>query len=406
MTSSGNVPPCNPPGFVGFLSGLAGSRLALTRTLLYYLAYVSLGLSVVSLGPTLAGLAQHTGSRLNEISFLFVARSLGYLLGSWLGGRLYDRVRGHRLMAAAFLSMASMLALAPLTSRLWALTGVLLLLGFAEGSVDVGGNTLLIWVHGRRVGPFLNGLHFCFGIGAFLSPVIIAQAMLWSGDITWAYWALALLLLPAAAILPRFSSPRHDAVEQRHGRDVPVPYTLVALIVLFFFLHVGAEAAYGGWVFSYATAQGVSNAIVAAYLTSAYWGAITVGRLLNIPIAARFSVNAILTGDLLGCLVSIGILIFFPSSLVALWVGTFGIGLAIASLYPMTLCLAEQRMPMTGRVTGWLLIGSGSGMMVLPWLIGQVFESAGPPVTMWAIAVALLGALAVLAVIQRRPISQ
>jgi hypothetical protein len=41
--------------------------------------------------------------------------------------------------------------------------------------------------------------------------------------------------------------------------------------------------------------------------------------------------------------------------------------------------------------------------MVLPWLIGQVFESAGPPVTMRAIAAALVGALAVLLIIQRRP---
>jgi FHS family Na+ dependent glucose MFS transporter 1 len=398
MTTPQTVPPSNPPGIAGLLSGLTRHQ-----TLLYYLVFISLGLSAVSLGPTLAGLAQHTGSRLSEISFLFVARSLGNLLGSWQGGQLYDKLRGHRLMAVAFVSMAVMLTLAPLTSRLWALTGVLLLLGLAEGSVDVGANTLLIWVHGRRVRPFMNGLHFCYGIGAFLSPIIIAQAVLRSGDITWAYWALALLLLPAVATLLRVPSPRHDDAEQRHVQGGPVPYALVGLIALFFFLHVGAEAAYGGWVFSYATAQGLSDATVAAYLTAGYWGAITVGRLVSIPIVARHSVNAVLTGDLVGCLLSVGLLVVFPSSLLALWVATFGIGLSIASLYPMTLCLAEQHMPMSGRITGWLLIGSSCGVMVLPWLIGQAFESVGPPVTMWAIAVALGGAMAVLAIIRRRP---
>jgi FHS family Na+ dependent glucose MFS transporter 1 len=104
-----------------------------------------------------------------------------------------------------------------------------------------------------------------------------------------------------------------------------------------------------------------------------------------------------------GCLVSVGVVLLFPSSQLALWAGTIGIGLGIASLYPMTLCLAEQHMPMTGKTTGWLLIGSSTGMMLLPWLIGQVFESVGPPVTMWAIAAALVGALVVLAVIQHRP---
>jgi FHS family Na+ dependent glucose MFS transporter 1 len=403
MTPSKPASPPTRSDLPGLLSKLTVSRSALSQTLLYYLAFISLGLSAVSLGPTLAGLAQHTDSRLSAISFLFVARSLGYLLGAWQGGRLYDRLHGHRLLAAAFVSMAGLLALAPLTSRLWALTAVLLVLGLAEGSVDVGCNTLLIWVHGRRVGPFMNGLHFCYGIGAFLSPVIVAQAVLLSGDITWAYWALALLLLPAASILLRAPAPHHAVAEQRHTQDTSVPYAMVALIVLFFFLHVGAEAAYGGWVFSYATALGLSNSTMAAYLTSAYWGAITVGRLVSIPIAAHFSVNAVLTGDLLGCLASIGIVLLFPSSQVALWVGTFGIGLAIASLYPMTLCLAEQHMSMTGKITGWLLIGSSTGMMLLPWLIGQVFETAGPPVTMWGITAALIGALAVLMVIRRRP---
>jgi fucose permease len=387
----------------GFVADLAANPRALSQTLLYYLAFTTLGLSLVSLGPTLAGLAQHTDSRLSEISFLFVARSLGYLLGAWQGGRLYDRWHGHRLLAVAFVGMAALLAVAPLVSRLWLLTGVLLVLGLFEGSVDVGGNTLLIWLHGRRVGPFISGLHFCYGIGAFLSPVIIAQAMLMSGDITWAYWALALLMLPAAALLLRAPRPQGDGAEQRHAENTRVPVGILALIVLFFFLHVGAQAAFGGWVFSYATAQGLGSAAVAAYLTSIYWAAITAGRLLAVPLATRFSATSMLTGDLLGCLASVAIVLVFPTSQLALWVGSFGLGLSIASMYPMTLCLAERYMRITGQITGWLLVGSSVGMMLLPWLIGQVFETAGPPVTLWAIAASLGGAFAVLQVIRRRP---
>jgi len=38
----------------------------------------------------------------------------------------------------------------------------------------------------------MNALHFFFGVGAFVSPIIVAQAILMTGDITWAYWVLAL----------------------------------------------------------------------------------------------------------------------------------------------------------------------------------------------------------------------
>ena len=53
-----------------------------------------------SLGPTLPGLAEQTHTALGAISLLFTAHALGYMLGSFLGGRLYDRIPGHPVMAA------------------------------------------------------------------------------------------------------------------------------------------------------------------------------------------------------------------------------------------------------------------------------------------------------------------
>ena len=69
------------------------------------------------------------------------------------------------------------MALMPLVSWFWLLLLVVLSLGTAQGTLDVGGNTLLMWGHREKIGPFMNGLHFVFGIGAFLSPIIIAQVV-------------------------------------------------------------------------------------------------------------------------------------------------------------------------------------------------------------------------------------
>ncbi len=382
----------------------------------YYMAFIALGLSSASMGPTLPVLAEHTQTHLSQISFLFTARSLGYLLGSMLGGRLYDRVAGHPVMAATLILMAGMLILVPLMPLLGLLTLILLILGMAEATVDVGGNTLLVWVHRHQVGPFMNGLHFFFGVGAFLSPIIIAQAVLMSGDITWAYWMLALLMLPMVAWLLRLPSPTSQA-DSRADPPEQVSYhptsplgsigsearerLLVVLIAFFFFLHVGAEVSFGGWIYTYALALGLSGATIAAYLTSAFWGALTLGRLLAIPIAARFRPRAILFGDLVGCLISLSVILLWSKSFVAVWLGTFGMGLSIASIFPTTISLAERRMPITGRVTGWFFVGSSAGGMTLPWVIGQLFESIGPRVTMLTIMADLIVAVGVFALLMR-----
>jgi len=53
------------------------------------------------------------------------------------------------------------------------------------------------------------------------------------------------------------------------------------------------------------------------------------------------------------------------------------LGLATATIFPTLMAFAEARMTMTGRITGLFFLGSGLGMMVLPMLLGQIFEYLG-----------------------------
>jgi MFS transporter, FHS family, Na+ dependent glucose transporter 1 len=368
------------------------SRVKRSQTAAYFAAFISLGLVTAAIGPTLPGLAQHSRVSMREISFLFTAQSLGYLFGSVLGGRLFDRVKGNPLMGIMLILMAAMAALVPLISSLLLVIVVILILGTAEGVLDVGGNTLLVWVHRHRVGPFMNALHFFFGIGAVLSPVIVAQAMLMGAGINWAYWTLALMILPVALWLIRVPSPAAQAVAQA-AAATQVNTTLVVLIACFLFLYVGAEVGFSGWIYTYAVSLGLGGETTSAYLTSAFWGSFTLGRLLGIPLAARFKPSSILLCDLGGSVASALLLWLFPQSVVAVWLGAIGLGLSMASVFPAMLAFAERHMTVTARITGRLIVGASLGCMAIPWLIGQLFESFGPRALMLTVLADLLAAL-------------
>lgn len=358
----------------------------------YYAAFVALGLMAASLGPTLTGLAANTRTQLDQISLLFTARASGYFLGSLLGGRLYDRVAGHLLMGVMLLVMAFTMALTPLIGQFSVLLIVLLVMGIAEAGVDVGGNAMLVWIHRGRVGPYMNALHFFFGAGAFISPIIVAQAMLLTGGISGAYWVLALLMAPVAIWVLLLPSPHAPASAHSGVTTMRVNHRLVALSALFMMLYVGAEVSFGGWIFTYATTLGLAEGATAAYLTSVFWGALTVGRLAAIPIAVRVRPRNMLLADLAGCLVSVTAILLWQQSTPVLWLATFGMGLSMASIFPTVLAWAERRMTMSGAVTSWFLVGSSIGAMIFPWLIGQMFESIGPQVTMLMILCLLLAA--------------
>ena len=348
--------------------------LALTAT--YYLSIFILGLFTAIAGPALPSLAENTASTLDQISLFFVLGSLGYLLGSYFGGRAYDRFPGHRLMAFTLVVIAVGGFFVPIAHQLWLLLVAQFMLGLAQGANDVGCNTLLLWVHGKKAGPYMNGLHFFFGLGAFIAPLTLAGFLSATGGIQWVFWSFALLSLPVAVWLWNLPEPPIQVESDGHGHT-PIPFVPVALLVIAFLLYVGAEVGFGNWVYTYALDLELGTTITSAYLTSAFWGTFTLGRLIGIWVSTRARAATILSVDLLGCLASLGVILLWPDSALALWTGAIGLGLFMASVFPTTLMLAGERMRVTGTMTGWFLVGGGTGGMILPWSIGQAFVRFG-----------------------------
>jgi FHS family Na+ dependent glucose MFS transporter 1 len=366
-------------------------------TISYFLSLISLGLTTAALGPSLPALAENTSALLSQISVLFTAKTGGYLLGSLVGGRLYDRLPGQKVGGTAIVVMIITLALTPVIPLLWLLVLDSFLLGSVEGALDVGCNTMLVWVHGREVGPYMNALHFFFGLGTFVTPIIIAQSNQLTGEVAWGYWVIALALVPIAVWMLSQPSPSAPEPDEEKGGDGNLLYLI--LIAAFLFLYVGAEVGFSGWIYTYALEVDMANETTAAYLTSLFWGTFTLGRLLSVALAARLRSYWIIVADLVGCLLGLGVLLLFPASAAALWVGAAILGLSMASLFPSMISLAERRINLTGSRMSVFFVGGSSGAMLLPWIIGQLFVPVGPQVMVYAISASMLGAVLVFAIL-------
>ncbi len=240
-----------------------------------------------------------------------------------------------------------------------------------------------------------------------MSPSIGAQAVSLGGGMRWAFWALAILMLPVAFYVLSVKSPQAPEEEIKAGSkhkligELRERNKLVVFIAVFFFLYVGAESSFGGWIATYAKALGLGNAVTAAYLTSAFWGALTLGRFLSVLLAAYMKPAVMLLIDLTGCIFSICIVIFGSASVTATWIGTIGTGLFMASMFPAAVNLADRRVTITGKITAWFFVGGSLGGMTLPLVIGQLFDVMGPRVTPIAILVSIVCALFVFSFMMR-----
>jgi FHS family Na+ dependent glucose MFS transporter 1 len=294
-------------------------------TSVYYLSFICLGMVTAVLGPTLQSLAINTDSTLAQISSLFLISSFGYLLGSFAAGRVYDRVKGHPILCLVLLIVASMMGVVPLIKTLLILQIFFFILGLAEGNLDVGVNTLIVWLHGDRVPPFMNGLHAFYGVGTTIAPLIVAAVISNTGSLNSIYSALAILILPVGLIILFFPSPSHIQARQQAEERPAIPI-LVFLTAVIFFAFTGAELGFAGWIYTYTTFQEYANPMLAASINAAFWAALTVGRLISIPLSVKLKPQKYLWVNFCGVIISLLTIIFFSSSEVPLWLGTIGDG--------------------------------------------------------------------------------
>jgi MFS transporter, FHS family, Na+ dependent glucose transporter 1 len=355
----------------------------------YYLAFMALGLMMMALGTTLTELAQRTQSEFHQISYSFMSRSLGFILGSIFGGRIYDHLRGHKVLASALAGLAILAAFVPVTSSLKMLIGLFLIQGLVGSLINVGGNTLLMWSHrDSNIGALLTGLHFSWGLGSAVAPLIVEQVEAWSGDINWAYWTLSLTVLPACILLLRLPSPAHPYASDKDSK-APVNMLLAVLVACFFFLYTGFEASIINWIHTYTMKAGLGDKSAAYKLNAAFLMTYTFGRLLAIPIASKVRPRTILIADFSGIFLSVVVILAWPSSARVFWIACCTLGLSMASVFPTMLSFAERRMSLSGKLTGYLFSAASGGSMILPLLVGQFFTSVGPQVLFYIVLAAL-----------------
>jgi FHS family Na+ dependent glucose MFS transporter 1 len=344
----------------------------------YAVCFISLGLAMGSLGPMLPSLADHAGVSLAQISFVFTANNLGYLVGSAGGGRLFDRFKGHRLMALALILMVLSAALVPMVRSFSLLLAALFVLGLGMGLVDVGGNVNLLWVFQSRVGPYMNALHFSFGLGALIAPILLNKMLAISGGtLTWPFWSLSVLFIPGLVGLVLLPSHQNPEADSAAGEGYKPDTWLVVLIITLFFLYLGVENGFGGWIYTYATELGIAGETAASYMNSLFWAALTLGRLIAVVLARKVRPYVMLIGNFSLAIVTLGLILIWPDQPIMIWLGSAGLGLACSSIFPTLLALSETRLKITGAVTGLFFLGSSLGGTLVPMLLGQVFDYVG-----------------------------
>lgn len=367
----------------------------------YSLCFISLGLAGVSLGPLLPMLSQSTGTSLSQISFIFSTRSLGYLLGAIGGGYLYDRVNGHKLMVFCLSIMVVGQFLIPLFPTYFFILIAMFMIGLGHAVIDIGVNVNLLWIYQSKVGPYMNALHFCFGVGALLSPLLVHYVMrITDSGLKWPFWSLAFIFLPGIFSLLILAAPQNPEKDLSPANLKIGNQRLIILLMLLFLLYVAIEGGFGGWIYTYVTRRNLANETAAAFINSVFWGALTFGRLISIPLAKKITPSKLLISNFVFAILSLAMILLWPKNNMIIWAASIGFGLSLSSAFPTLMVLSETRLKITGRITSLFFVGASLGGLLMPMLLGQIFDYIGSFYIMIALFVTtFLGLIVLLSVL-------
>lgn len=348
----------------------------------YFATFLVTGTAFGVVGPSLPLLAEQIGSTVAGVGTVLMFYGGGYLTGTRLFVRGYDRGWGNRLIGMAGFLAAVSFASVSLGQTLTALCAAFFVFGAAISTSDVGCNTMMMWERKEQSGPSIALMHAMFGVGAIASPFIVRASDSLGGDAVAAYVFCAILAASAATFVLTRRTPEDPHVEVRelHG-DISIKQ--IAVIVMYFFAYVAVEVAFATWIYTYGTRIGMPK-IQAALLNSLFWVGFMVGRFATVWLAkASRSLRPVQIGAIANVVACIVMLTRVDVLLLPV---VFVYGLATAPQFSLMLAFIGSRIPLSGKMTSRIVGSAGLSSTVMPWFVGQLLER----VSLWTYPVALI----------------
>src|SRR5215471_1865263 len=242
--------------------------------ILLHIDFLVTGIVMTFLGPMLPILAARWSITDTKSGALIFVEFFSSMFGMLLSGILVQRL-GYRItLIIGLILMAS--GVAQLASGPY-LVGVIsvAILGFGYGVTTPAGNLRTAEIDPARSASALNVINAVWGIGAMSLPFLIALAQRAHRPALFLYgtaWALMLLLLGLA--LSRFVPDSRAKVSASSMPPTNIWSPLLGLICLLFFVYVGTETSFGGWVATYAHRIQPKERTFWAVTPSFYWGSL------------------------------------------------------------------------------------------------------------------------------------
>lgn len=320
---------------------------------------------------------------------MYTALFLGALVAQIISGPLTDKLGQRVVLTFSLLIIAAGTAGMILSRSIWGLFIITFLTGLGHGAVDLSTNVMVSRTFTEKNASTMNMLHFFFGLGAFIGPALVSLMLRFFNQGIITLWlAVGMMVILSLAVTRLENPPR---VHSSDGGNGSVYKSLVLwLLSVVILLYVGLENGLGGWVTTFMNQTTSLNLEKAALVSSGFWGALTIGRLLGAVLGSKISQKSLLIISLaavavMGFVFALTVGALLPSVASVLLIGFF-----TGSVYPTVMSLVTTAFPESPGKAASVIAAMGSiGGMLIPLAQGYLQEQVSPDASAWFATIGL-----------------
>ncbi|MCC6094062.1 MAG: MFS transporter [Eubacterium sp.] len=349
-----------------------------------YLIFVSLGLPDSLLGSGWPEMQSAFGVPSSYAGYVSMTISFMTIISALVSPKLMQKIQTKWIVIISILLTIGGLLGFSVCTEYWMLFLVSIPYGLGAGAIDASINN---YVALHYSGSIMNFLHCFYGVGAMISPYIMASALRhahWNEGYRWTACLQSTILFVCILSLPLWkknqTAEEEETLKNSAGIREAVKEPGAIQTLAAFFAYCGGEATCFLWVPSYfaGTKQGLGAETIASF-GSLIFGGLMLGRLIAGFISNRFGDRKMIRMGI--ALELIGILIVmlpFPGYLITA-VGFVIIGTGMGPVYPAIQHMAPQNFGKknSAAMIGLQMASAYVGSTFMPMVFGLLQQAVG-----------------------------
>ena len=255
--------------------------------------------------------------------------------------------------------------------------------GMGAGAIDASVNH---YVANNYSGSVMNFLHCFYGVGAVISPNIMAVALSkasWNEGYRWTAYIQIFILLICIIFLPLWKKNESDSNKQEEevaGIREALKRPGVVLTLIAFFAYCSGEATCFLWTSSYfaGVKEGLTDHLIASF-GSLIFGGLMLGRLISGFVSNRLGDRMLIRIGIFVEVVGILLVMIPVASFIPAAIGFVIIGTGMGPVYPAIQHMAPTNFGerYSAAVIGLQMASAYMGSTFMPMIFGNIQAKIG-----------------------------